>query len=244
MNSKRIPVLITWDVDPSSEAPLEARKRSLDVTLDLCRDLAIPTTFFVTANAEQAQTNTLLRMQAEGQPDEGYVFRQPSGGPVQRGSALYWHKRILKAAGLPEITLHELRHTVGTLLAEFGHHPKTIADLLGHSTTQITNDFYTHTSAGIHEAAVDQLGEATSSGCAVVAPSEKSENPKPAAGEPVLDAIQEAFASNHPAAGNFDRTIPAEFLFRSANKKLQKLPGIDESMKRFEALFSALNACL
>jgi len=61
---------------------------------------------------------------------------------------------------------------------------------------------------------------------------------------PVLDTIQEAFASNHPAAGNFDRTIPAEFLFRSGNKRLQKLPGIDESMGRFETLFGALNACL
>ena len=67
---------------------------------------------------------------------------------------------------------------------------------------------------------------------------------KPTAGVPVLNAVQEAFASSRPASGNFDRTIPAEFLFRSGNKKLQKLPGIDESMARFEALFGALNACL
>jgi hypothetical protein len=63
-------------------------------------------------------------------------------------------------------------------------------------------------------------------------------------GRPVLALVREAFTAKRPAEGNFDRTIPAEFLFKSGNKKLQKLPGIEEAMGKFEALCGALNACL
>ena len=63
-------------------------------------------------------------------------------------------------------------------------------------------------------------------------------------GMPLLGFVREAFAANRPAEGKFDRTIPAEFLFKSGDRRLAKLPGLEEAMGKFEALCGALNACL
>ncbi|MBN1179954.1 MAG: polysaccharide deacetylase family protein [Anaerolineae bacterium] len=64
--TKQVPVLITWDVDPSPSTPYAARARSLDVAMGLCQELGIRTTFFVTANAEHADPLALERMQVLG----------------------------------------------------------------------------------------------------------------------------------------------------------------------------------
>ena len=42
-----------------------------------------------------------------------------------------------KRAGL-EIRFHDLRHLAATLMAEAGHHPLVIADVLGHKSLQTT----------------------------------------------------------------------------------------------------------
>jgi peptidoglycan/xylan/chitin deacetylase (PgdA/CDA1 family) len=66
VKSNTIPVLITWDVDPSVRLPVENKKKSLVIATDLCNELNIRSTFFVTANAEQATAETLERIQQFG----------------------------------------------------------------------------------------------------------------------------------------------------------------------------------
>ncbi len=53
-------------------------------------------------------------------------------------------KPILVRAGLPNIRLHDLRHTCATLLLSKGVHPKLVQELLGHATISITLDTYSH----------------------------------------------------------------------------------------------------
>jgi integrase len=53
-------------------------------------------------------------------------------------------KPILKRIGLPDIRLHDLRHTCATLLLSRGVHPKFVQELLGHATIAITLDTYSH----------------------------------------------------------------------------------------------------
>ena len=53
-------------------------------------------------------------------------------------------KRVCKAAGLPEIHLHSLRHTHASLLINSNITAKVISDRLGHSTTKTTLDTYSH----------------------------------------------------------------------------------------------------
>ncbi len=53
-------------------------------------------------------------------------------------------KPILRRAELPDIRLHDLRHTCATLLLTRGVHPKFVQELLGHATISITLDTYSH----------------------------------------------------------------------------------------------------
>ena len=63
---KPVSILMTWDVDPSPEISLEARKKSLYVTAQLCKELSIESTFFVTANARQAAPTELEMIRQNG----------------------------------------------------------------------------------------------------------------------------------------------------------------------------------
>ena len=53
-------------------------------------------------------------------------------------------KDVVKAAGLPDIHLHSLRHTHASLLINSDVTARVIADRLGHSTTKTTLDTYSH----------------------------------------------------------------------------------------------------
>lgn len=59
-----------------------------------------------------------------------------------------------KAAGIPHHTYHALRHTHATMLLAEGVSPKAVAERLGHSRTQITEDIYSHALPTIQAAAV------------------------------------------------------------------------------------------
>jgi integrase len=57
----------------------------------------------------------------------------------------------VKAATLPEICVHDLRHTHATLAHQAGAHPKVVSERLGHATVSITLDTYSHTIPAMHE---------------------------------------------------------------------------------------------
>jgi integrase len=82
--------------------------------------------------------------------DNGLIF------PSQRGTTMNAKnltarsfKPILKRTGLPDIRLHDLRHTCATLLLSRGVHPKFVQELLGHATIAITLDTYSHVLPGM-----------------------------------------------------------------------------------------------
>ena len=55
-----------------------------------------------------------------------------------------WFKQEARKAGLPVIRFHDGRHTAATLGLEAGIDIKVVSAQLGHSTTRITQDLYTH----------------------------------------------------------------------------------------------------
>jgi integrase len=56
--------------------------------------------------------------------------------PLQRGGRKAW-ANILKKAGIPFFPIYYLRHTFASRLTSAGVSPLTIAQMLGHSSTQI-----------------------------------------------------------------------------------------------------------
>jgi hypothetical protein len=65
---------------------------------------------------------------------------------------------LARKAGLPPIRLHDLRHTNASIALAAGVDIKVVSDRLGHSTTAITADLYTHV--------VPSLGRDTAKGIA------------------------------------------------------------------------------
>jgi integrase len=85
----------------------------------------------------------------------GYVFTREHGQPYHPQRLPILFKRLVLATGLPEIRLHDLRHTSATLALSSGIHPKIVQERLGHSSIGITLDTYSHVIGGLqHEAAV------------------------------------------------------------------------------------------
>jgi integrase len=61
---------------------------------------------------------------------------------------------------VPQIRLHDLRHTHATHLLQAGAQPKVVQERLGHSTISITMDLYSHVMPTVQREAVDRF-EAT-----------------------------------------------------------------------------------
>ncbi len=73
------------------------------------------------------------------------VFPSEVGSPIApQNLTRRYFKPALKVAGLPEIRFHDLRHTYASLLIEQGENIKYISSQLGHSSTTITLDVYSH----------------------------------------------------------------------------------------------------
>jgi integrase len=71
------------------------------------------------------------------------IFSAPQGGPWRNSN--FRARRFdpaVKAAGLPGLKLHELRHTAASLAVQAGANVKAVQRMLGHSTATMTLDVY------------------------------------------------------------------------------------------------------
>jgi integrase len=60
---------------------------------------------------------------------------------------------------ISRIRFHDLRHTHATLLLEQGVHIKVVSERLGHSTTRMTLDTYSHMLPGMQKQAAEKIGK-------------------------------------------------------------------------------------
>lgn len=88
--------------------------------------------------------------------DKGLVLCQEDGNPwdPDRFSA-EWTKTV-QGLGFA-VRFHDLRHTHATLLLRQGIHPKVVSERLGHSTTGITLDTYSHVLPDMQDEAAEKL---------------------------------------------------------------------------------------
>jgi integrase len=87
------------------------------------------------------------------------VFSNYFGGFVERAHISTWLKQLLKQAGLPELRIHDLRHSAATVLLKMNVNPKQVQELLGHSSIVITMDRYSHVMPDMQRGMMDQLDD-------------------------------------------------------------------------------------
>ncbi len=90
---------------------------------------------------------------AEVWSDTGYVFTKESGDALHPQMVSRAFAQAIAAAKLPEIRLHDLRHTHASLALAAGINPKVISERLGHATIAITLDTYSHAIPAMQEGA-------------------------------------------------------------------------------------------
>ena len=86
------------------------------------------------------------------------MFAQQNGEPIRPEYVTRHFQDLARRAGLRVIRLHDLRHTNASLALAAGVDLKVVSDRLGHSTTVITADLYTHVIPSVSRKAADQIG--------------------------------------------------------------------------------------
>lgn len=68
------------------------------------------------------------------------VFTDELGGPINPDWVSRDFRTKVRAADVPTIRLHDLRHTYATRALKAGVHPKVVSDRLGHASVGVTLD--------------------------------------------------------------------------------------------------------
>lgn len=124
------------------------------------RSIALPTSCVAALRKHRArQTEDRLRLGAVWE-DHGFVFTNSTGGPLHVNSLVGRFGRVVKAAGVPTIRFHDMRHTSATLLLAEGVHPKIVQERLGHADISMTLNRYSHVTPGMQRRAADALDAA------------------------------------------------------------------------------------
>jgi integrase len=92
--------------------------------------------------------------------ENGLVFPNEIGDPLLIGNLRKrYFDKIVEKAGLTKIRLYDLRHTSATMLLCEGEHPKVVAERLGHSSTNLTLDTYTHVLPNMQKQATSKMAK-------------------------------------------------------------------------------------
>ncbi len=113
-----------------------------------------------------AGTVEALRRQSQQQLDDaaewkdawlgdGHVFTREDGEPWHPDRIRVLFGRAVKAAPVPRVRMHDLRHTWATLALRAGVHPKVVQERLGHANISITMDTYSHVLPDMQESAAE-----------------------------------------------------------------------------------------
>jgi integrase len=116
------------------------------------------------AVALDTKTVEALRVHRECQRDErsrlaieldetALAFAHLDGSPIVPHLFTLAFQRSARAAGVPVIRFHDLRHTYATLALQLGVHPKVVSERLGHASIAITLDTYSHVIPTMQESA-------------------------------------------------------------------------------------------
>lgn len=128
------------------------------------RTLPIPA--FVTAQLKlQRAAQNRERLAAGGAWDGnwGLVFLTDSGRPLDNANVNHTLKRLLKAADMRPMRLHDLRHGCASLLLAKGVSPRVVMETLGHSQISLTMNTYAHVIPSLQRDAADRMDEVFSS---------------------------------------------------------------------------------
>ena len=92
--------------------------------------------------------------------ESGYVFTLSNGGAIDGRRVLREWRKIQEDLGLPDMTVHELRHTTGTLLLSAGVPLEVVSAILRHASIRVTKDIYAKVEEPLARRGMDSFEQA------------------------------------------------------------------------------------
>lgn len=89
--------------------------------------------------------------------DSGLVFTTAFGRPIEPRNVNRMFARLCDRAGVPQIRVHDLRHSCATLLFSAGVDAATVQRVLRHSSISVTTNTYMEVIESVQRDAVDAL---------------------------------------------------------------------------------------
>ena len=123
------------------------------------RKIALPTVVIDALKEHQVKQLEARTRVGDRWQDRGLVFCRADGGYFNGDKVWYLFKRLLKAAGLPDVRFHDLRHSAATVLLAAGVPLKVVSELLGHSSIAITADIYAHVLPEMQQEVVKKMDD-------------------------------------------------------------------------------------
>lgn len=90
--------------------------------------------------------------------DEGRVFCWEDGRRIYPDTITEKFNALVDRAGLPLITLHDVRHSYATIALRSGAHPKIVSSRLGHASVAFTLQTYTEDIPELDRQAAEDIG--------------------------------------------------------------------------------------
>ncbi len=124
------------------------------------RPLPLPAIAVRTLEAQRVrQAKDRIRMGRDWQ-DFGLVFTTFLGTPLEPRNINRRFEELREELGVPWLRLHDLRHGCATFLLGSGIEPRTVMEILGHSTIRLTMDLYGHVLPERLRVAADAMDQA------------------------------------------------------------------------------------
>ena len=122
------------------------------------RDLALTASAVELLRSHHAEQSELRVFLGGPLGDERLVFPDPrTGEPWNPDTFSNEFLRAVKVSKLPKVTFHGLRHSYASISLRAGTPLKVVSEMLGHTTTAITADLYTHVLGDLKAEAADRL---------------------------------------------------------------------------------------
>lgn len=106
----------------------------------------------------QARQLEVRLVTVRGWQDNDLVFCRADGSALTNESVRHACLRVSDLAGVPHVTMHDLRRSYARFLISQGADPRTAAELLGHASTAITTNVYDESTTERKRIAADALG--------------------------------------------------------------------------------------
>jgi integrase len=90
--------------------------------------------------------------------DTGRVFTTAHGGYLEPRNVNRMFHRLCEIANVPQLRVHDLRHSCATLLFTMGVQPATVQRILRHSSITVTTGTYVEVIEAVQRDALDSMG--------------------------------------------------------------------------------------